>query len=203
MPAAQLIVVLSEYWRVGYGVQPGQNLLLSMRNTLRIDDEVAEINRGARRERRDACQHLSEGQFVEENKIDPALERLDDLTKFFHPEPLDRSIADHHRDGGRAWQRFADVFNVRALVSRNRNDRVVGSKRPVTYCSRVEGGKNSGRGRKEISSMTLNEARRRTDHRNDQIGRMGREKGSQIVDERFVPLAVAEARDLKQHLVGV
>ena len=51
--------------------------------------------------------------------------------------------------------------------------------------------------------MALNEARRRTDHRNDQIGRMGREKGSQIVHERFVPLAVAEARDLQQHLVAV
>ncbi len=44
--------------------------------------------------------------------------------------------------------------------------------------------------------MALNEARRRTYQCNDQIGRMGREKGSQIADERFVPLAVAEARDL-------
>ena len=51
--------------------------------------------------------------------------------------------------------------------------------------------------------MTLNEARRRTYHRNDQIGRMGREKGSQIARERVVPLAVAEARDLKRHLVAV
>ena len=38
--------------------------------------------------------------------------------------------------------------------------------------------------------MALNEARRRTYHCNDQIGRMGREKGSQIARERFVPLAV-------------
>ena len=51
--------------------------------------------------------------------------------------------------------------------------------------------------------MALNEARRRTYHCNDQIGRMGREKGSQIARERFVPLAVAEARDLQQHLVAV
>ena len=43
MPAAQLIVVLSEYRRVGYGVQPGQNLLLSIGNALRVDDEIAEI----------------------------------------------------------------------------------------------------------------------------------------------------------------
>ena len=45
--------------------------------------------------------------------------------------------------------------------------------------------------------MALNEARRGTYHRNDQIGRMGREKGSQIAYERFVPLAVGKARDLK------
>ena len=38
--------------------------------------------------------------------------------------------------------------------------------------------------------MALNEARRRTYHCDDEIGRMGREKGSQIADERFVPLAV-------------
>ena len=30
-----------------------------------------------------------------------------------------------------------------------------------------------------------------------------REKGSQIVRERFVPFAVAEARDLKRHLVAI
>src|SRR5271165_6718394 len=47
--AAQLIVVLSEYRRVGYGVQPGQNLRLSVGNALRIDDEIAEINRGGDR----------------------------------------------------------------------------------------------------------------------------------------------------------
>ena len=51
--------------------------------------------------------------------------------------------------------------------------------------------------------MALNEARRRTDHCNDQIWGMGREKGSQIVRERFVPLAVAEAGDLQHHLVAV
>ena len=51
--------------------------------------------------------------------------------------------------------------------------------------------------------MALNEPRRRTDHCNDQVGRMGREKGSQIAHERFVPLAVAEARDLERHLVAV
>ena len=39
---AQLIVVLSEYRRVGYGVQPGQNLLLSVRDPLRVDDQVSE-----------------------------------------------------------------------------------------------------------------------------------------------------------------
>ncbi len=44
--------------------------------------------------------------------------------------------------------------------------------------------------------MSLNEARRGTYQCNDQIGRMGREKAPQIADERFVPLAVAEARDL-------
>ena len=60
MPAAQLIVVLSEYRRVGYGVQPGQNLLLSVRDTLRIDDQVSEVDCGPRRERRDARQHVSE-----------------------------------------------------------------------------------------------------------------------------------------------
>ena len=60
MPAAQLIVVLSEYRRVGYGVQPGQNLLLSIGNALRIDDEVAEINRGGRRQGGDALLDLAE-----------------------------------------------------------------------------------------------------------------------------------------------
>ena len=44
--------------------------------------------------------------------------------------------------------------------------------------------------------MALNEARRGTYHRNDQIRRTGREKGSQIAHERFVPLTVVEARDL-------
>ena len=64
--------------------------------------------------------------------------------------------------------------------------------RRVFYRSRVKGGKNNGRGRKQISSMALNEARRRTYHCNDQIGRMAGEKGSQIVHERFVPLAVGK-----------
>ena len=35
------------------------------------------------------------------------------------------------------------------------------------------------------------------------IGRMGREKGSQIAREGVVPLAVGKARDLKRHLVAV
>ena len=58
--AAQLIVVLSEYRRVGYRVQPGENLLLSIGNALRIDDEIAEINRGGRRQSGDALLDLAE-----------------------------------------------------------------------------------------------------------------------------------------------
>ena len=80
-------------------------------------------------------------------------------------------------------------------VSRKRDQRVVGGERRVFYRSRVEGGKNNGRGRKQISSVALNEARRRTYHCNNQIGRMGREKASQIARECFVALAVGKARD--------
>ena len=50
----KLIVVLSEYRRVGYRVQPGQNLLLAMGNALRVDDEIAEKDRRGGRHCRDA-----------------------------------------------------------------------------------------------------------------------------------------------------
>ena len=50
--------------------------------------------------------------------------------------------------------------------------------------------KMTGRGRKEISSMTLDEARSRTYHCNDQVGRMAGEKGSPIAREGLVSLAV-------------
>ena len=56
----QLIVVLSEYWRVGYGVQPGQNLLLAVRNALRVDDEIAEKDRGGGRHGGDALMDFAE-----------------------------------------------------------------------------------------------------------------------------------------------
>jgi hypothetical protein len=48
--------------------------------------------------------------------MDPALERLNFLPKLSDPKPLDRSIADHHRDGGGARERLLDVFNDRVLV---------------------------------------------------------------------------------------
>src|ERR1700733_6772901 len=39
---AQLIVVLPKYRRVGYGVQPGQDVLLSIGKALRINTEIAD-----------------------------------------------------------------------------------------------------------------------------------------------------------------
>ena len=60
MPAAQLIVILSEYRRVGYGVQPGENLLLAIGNALRVDDEIAEKDRGGGRQGGDALLDFAE-----------------------------------------------------------------------------------------------------------------------------------------------
>ena len=115
MPAAQLIVVLSEYRRVGYGVQPGENLLLSMRDPLRVDDQVSVIDRGPRRERRDARQHFAERKSVHENKFDPVLELLGRHDETRSPKT---SRSGHRRSPLRRWSCPAAFCKMFSKVAR-------------------------------------------------------------------------------------
>ena len=57
---AELIVILCEYRRVGDGMQPGENLLLAIGNALRVDDEIAEKDRGGGRQGGDALLDFAE-----------------------------------------------------------------------------------------------------------------------------------------------
>ena len=122
---------------------------------------------------------------------------------FVGPKFFDRRIADHNCERRCVRQRSEDVSKNCMQVSRKRDHRVVGSERRVFDRSGVKGGKNDGRGGKEVSSVALDEARSRTYQCNDQIGRMGRKKSAQIARECLVSLAVRKARDLERHLVGV
>ena len=74
-----------------------------------------------------------------------------------------------------------NVFNDGVQVDRNRDRCVRGGERRIRYRSRIKGGKNNGCGRKEVSPVALNKARCGTHHCNNQVGRMGGEKRSQIV----------------------
>src|SRR6185437_10911267 len=189
----QLIVVLSEYWRVGYGVQPGENLLLATRNALRVDDEIAEKDRGGGRQGRDALLDFGERKVIHENGLDPTLKRVERVNIFVGPEFFDRRIADHNCERRCVRQRSEDVSKNCVQVSRKRDHRLVGGERRVFDRSGVKGGEKDGPGGKEVSSVALDEARSGTYQCNDQIGRMGRKKGSQIAHEGVVPLAVGKA----------
>src|SRR5580704_8111229 len=50
----ELVVILTKYRRIRHRMKPGQNLRLSVRDTLRVDDQVSVVNRGPRWKRRDA-----------------------------------------------------------------------------------------------------------------------------------------------------
>ena len=198
---AELIVEPSEYRRVGDRVQPGENLLLSIGNALRVDDEVAEINRGGRRQSGDPLWiSLNDKSFMKTG-----------LTRLSNGRSARRNSFTQNFSIGASPITTASVVvfgSVRRMFSMTslrsiETATIVSSAVTSPDRSLVKGGKNNGRRRKEISLVALNEPRRRTDHGNDQVGRMVREKGSQIAHERFIPLAVGEARDLERHLEAV
>src|ERR1700722_16652022 len=103
-------------------MQPRQNVLLPIGNALRINNEIAEINRGGWRQGGDALLDFAEGQVIHENRLDPILER---------------GIVDYNCERGFVWERSEDVFNDRVQVNRNRDCRVVGGERRAFYGSRV------------------------------------------------------------------
>ena len=140
-----------------------------MKHTFPVYHHGRVEDRGIRRQRRRALQDLRERQLVEPDERQPVLEPLELPDHCLAPVLLRRGVAGHDEDRGGVGEKHQDVVDRARHVRYDGNSRQVDAGARVTHETRIPGGLDDRRRRKQPLPVLFNERRCRAAHRHHQV----------------------------------
>ena len=197
---AELRRIQTKNRRIRGSVKLGQRLFVDLRNTLRVQRHDCVEDGGVRRKRRTARQDLRKGELVGPDERQPVLEPPQSVFQFVQPELLALRRADHHDQRRRVGPEPQDVFDHRRRVVLDRDRRLVGGQGAALEEATIDRGQQERRPGKELLVVLFREHGRRSADCHHEIEPAAVERGPQVRNLRFVPLATVGARGLQRHL---